>query len=220
MQRPGTTFILPQGTVDELKWEGPTHRIAVALHPRLLVSALDETVQDSDIELTEHWNLIDPQITAVLLAMRADLKEGSPGGQLYGEALGNALPVYLLNRYAVRRHAPMAYRGGLPGYRLKRVLDYIGEKPGNQCQCLKPRGGSSMSPHYFAELFKKSTGRAPRRIDQVKQDLYELGRSIIKVVLAVRFQNLSHFARVFWKFVGINLSRFHSEVQLNRRYYI
>jgi hypothetical protein len=32
-------------------------RIAVAIHPRLLVSALDETAQMSDIELTEHWNL-------------------------------------------------------------------------------------------------------------------------------------------------------------------
>jgi AraC family transcriptional regulator len=27
---PGTTFILPRGTIDELRWKGPTHRIAVA----------------------------------------------------------------------------------------------------------------------------------------------------------------------------------------------
>ena len=47
---PGTTFILPRGTVDELLWGGPTHRIAVAIHPRLLVSALDETAHESDIE--------------------------------------------------------------------------------------------------------------------------------------------------------------------------
>jgi AraC family transcriptional regulator len=105
----GTTFILPRGTVDELKWEGPTHRIAVALHPRLLVSALDETAHESDIELTEHWNLIDPQITAVLLAMTTDLNEGSPAGRLYGDSLGNALADYLLNRYTVRRYAPVAY---------------------------------------------------------------------------------------------------------------
>ena len=31
------------------------------------------------------------------------------------------------NRYAVRRYAPVAYQGGLPGYRLKRVLDHIGD---------------------------------------------------------------------------------------------
>src|ERR1700757_2122207 len=113
---PGTTFVLPRGTVDELRWAGPTHRIAVALHPSLLVNALDETVGESDVELTEHWNVTDRNIMAVLVAMTTDLGEGSPGGRLYGESLANALAVYLLNRYAVRRHVPTAYRGGLPAY--------------------------------------------------------------------------------------------------------
>ena len=59
---PGTTFILPRGTIDELRWAGPTHRIAVAIHPSLLVNAMDETAHESDVELTEHWNLTDPHI--------------------------------------------------------------------------------------------------------------------------------------------------------------
>ena len=50
---PGTTFILPRGTIDELRWAGPTHRIAVAIHPSLLVNAMDETAHESDVELTE-----------------------------------------------------------------------------------------------------------------------------------------------------------------------
>ena len=58
---PGTTFILPQGTVDEVTWRGPTRRLAVAIHPRLLVSALGEATHERDIELTEHWNLMDPR---------------------------------------------------------------------------------------------------------------------------------------------------------------
>ena len=31
--RPGTIFVLPRGTVDEVNWAGPTHRMAVAIHP-------------------------------------------------------------------------------------------------------------------------------------------------------------------------------------------
>ena len=158
---PGSTFILPRGTVDELLWKGPTHRIAVAIHPRLLVSALDETAHESDIELTQHWNLLDPQIMAVLLAMTTDLKEGSPAGRLYGESLCNALAVYLLNRYAVRRYAPVGYRGGLPGYRLRRVLDYIGDNLAEDLSLGQLAAVVDMSPHYFTELFKKSTGQTP-----------------------------------------------------------
>ena len=32
--RPGTIFLLPRGTVDEVNWAGPTHRIAVAIHTK------------------------------------------------------------------------------------------------------------------------------------------------------------------------------------------
>jgi AraC family transcriptional regulator len=84
-------------------------------------------MHESDIELTEHWHLVDPQIMAVLLAMTTDLNEGSPAGRLYGETLGTALAIHLLHRYAVRGHMPATYRGGLPGFRLKRVLDFVGD---------------------------------------------------------------------------------------------
>jgi AraC family transcriptional regulator len=221
---PGTTFILPRGTVDELTWGGPTRRIAVAIHPRLLVSALDETAHENDIELTEHWNLMDPQITAVLLAMTTDLKEGSPAGRLYGEALANALAVYLLNRYTVRRYTPVAYRGGLPGYRLRRVLDFIGDNLAEELSLEQLAAVAGMSSHYFAELFKKSTGHAPhqyvllQRIERAKENLRVAGRSVIQAGLDSGFQNPSHFARVFRKLVGVSPSRFQSEMQDGRRY--
>ena len=79
---PGTTFILPQGTIDELRWKGPTLRIAVAIHPNLLVNALDETAHERSIELTEHWNLTDSNIRALLLAMTTDLDSGSPAAAI------------------------------------------------------------------------------------------------------------------------------------------
>jgi AraC family transcriptional regulator len=71
--------------------------------------------------------LIDPHISALLLEMKADLIDGSPAGIMYGESLANALAVYLLRCYAVHRRTPVVYKGGLPGYRLKRVFNYIGD---------------------------------------------------------------------------------------------
>jgi AraC family transcriptional regulator len=219
---PGTTFILPHGTIDELRWKGPTHRIAVAVHSSLLVNALDETAHERNIELTEHWNLTDQNIVAVLQAMTADLDTGSPAGRLYGECLANALAVYLVNRYAVRRYTPVVYKGGLPGYRLKRVLDHIGDNLALDLSLAQLAAVAGLSPHYFAELFKKSTGYAPHRyvllhrIERAKQDLRNAGRSIIEVGLDVGFQNPTHFARMFRKFVGTSPSRFQSEIKSHK----
>ena len=220
---PGTTFILPRGTVDEVRWEGSTHRIAVAIHPSLLVNTLDETAHQRDIELTEHWNLEDPHILAVLLAMRTDLDGGSPAGRLYGECLANALAVYLLNRYAVRQYTTISRRGGLPGYRLKRVLDYIGDQLADDLSLPQLAAVAGMSPHYFAELFRLSTGHTPhqyvllQRIERAKQSLRDSARSVIEAGLDAGFQNPSHFARVFRKFVGTSPSRFQSELRSRPR---
>lgn len=213
----GTTFVLPRGTIDELRWSGATHRIVAALHPRLLANALDEAAHESDIELIEHWNLTDPNIMAVLLAMKTDLDSGSPAGRMYGESLAYALAVYLLKRYAAKPHVPAPYRGGLPRYRLKRVVDFIDENLSGDLALAQLAAVAGMSPHYFAELFRQSTGKAPhryvlqRRIDRAKEYLRDPRRTIIEVGLDAGFQNPSHFARVFRKWVGISPSRFRLE---------
>jgi AraC family transcriptional regulator len=157
--QPGTIFLLPRGTVDEINWRGPTQRIVAAIHPRLLTNLLDETAHESDVELTERWDLIDEHISALLVEMAADLEDGSPAGAIYRESLANALGVFLLKRYAVRRFTPVAYKGRLPGHRLKRVLDYIAASLEENISLAQLSAIAGMSPHYFSELFKQSTGR-------------------------------------------------------------
>lgn len=216
--RRGTTFILPKGTIDEIRWKGPTERITVAIDEKLLIGAIDETSHERDIELTEHWNLADPNLMAVLLAMKTDLDAGSPAGRLYGESLSNALAVYLLKRYAVRSHAPAAHRSGMPHYRLKRVLDYIGDHLTKDLCLAELACVAGMSPHYFAQLFKVSMGCTPhryvllRRIERAKDILRDPRRSVFEAGLDAGFQNASHFARVFRTFVGTTPSRFRSDV--------
>ncbi len=220
--RPGTIFLLPRGTVDEVNWTGPTHRIAVAINPQLLTSALEETAHESDMELAEHWDLIDRHIAALLEEMTADLEEGSPAGAIYGDSLANTLAVYLLRRYSVRGIKPVVYKGGLPGNRLKRVLNYIADNLETNIRLSKLAAIADMSPHYFSELFKQSTGRSPhnylllQRIERAKQRLRDPKHSIIDVGLEAGFQNPSHFARIFRKIEGTTPSRFRMDYALTK----
>jgi AraC family transcriptional regulator len=204
--------------VDEVNWEGPTHRIAMAIHPGVLTKALDETAHETDIELTEHWDLIDPHISALLMEMTADLDDRSPAGAIYGESLANALAVYLVKRHAVRPVTPVVYKGGLRGYRLKRVLDYIADGLDENISLSQLAAIAGMSPHYFSELFKQSTGRAPhkyvllQRIERAKQQLRDPKRSVIDAGLDAGFHNPSHFARMFRKLTGTTPSRFRADM--------
>jgi AraC family transcriptional regulator len=214
---PGTTFVLPRGTVDELRWSGPTHRIAVALHPSLLLSAIDETIGQNDIELTEHWNVTDRHIMSVLLALTTDLDAGSPAGRLYGESLSNALAVYLLSQYAVQRRVPTVPKGGLPQYRLKRVLDYIGDNLAEDVSLSDLAELAGMSAHHFAELFKRSMTCTPHRyvlqerIKRAKIALRDPRCTILDAAAISGFPNSSHFARMFRRFVGVSPSQFQAD---------
>jgi AraC family transcriptional regulator len=214
---PGTLFLLPQGTVDEVDWTGPTRRVAVAIHGSLLTHALEETAHQSEIQLTEHWNLMDRHISALLLEMMADLDDNSPAGTIYGESLANALAVYLVKRYAARRIQPVTYKRGLARNRLKRVLDHIEASLDKNISLAELAATAGMSPHYFSELFKLSTGRAPhnyvlmRRIERAKQQLRDPRRNIIDAGLDAGFQNPSHFSRMFRKLEGTTPSTYRAE---------
>jgi AraC family transcriptional regulator len=214
VSRPGTIFLLPHGTEDEVHWAGPIDHLVVAVHRHRLAQALEETAHETEVELTEHWNLVDGHISVLLNEMAADLNDGSPAGAIYGETLATALSVYLLKRYAVRRRLPVVYKGGLPAYRLKRVLDYIASCLDTNLSLSQLAAIAGMSTHYFSELFKQSTGQTPhnyvlrQRIERAKQTLRDPTRSVLDAGLEAGFHNHSHFSRMFRRVEGISPSRF------------
>ena len=124
---PGTIYVLPAGTRDRLTWSGPTTRIILVMEPGFLSRSLEDTAHLKDVELTTHWNLRDRHIQSLMLALHADLEDGSPAGPLYGESLGLALATYLVRRYSVRNCTKPDYRGSMPAMRLNRTLEFISQ---------------------------------------------------------------------------------------------
>ncbi len=95
-----------------------------------------------------------------------------------------------------------------------RVLDYVGENLAADLSLAELAAVAGMSPHYFAELFRQSTGRTPHqyvlleKIERAKQCLRNPRISIIDAGLDAGFQNPSHFARTFRRLVGTNPSKY------------
>jgi AraC-like DNA-binding protein len=115
-------------------------------------------------------------------------------------------------------------RGGLPGYLLRRVVDYIDAEPSGDLTLGRLAYLAGMSPHHFACLFRRSTGIPPhqfvllRRIDLARERLCEERCSILDIALDCGFGNPSHFARTFRKFAGVSPSAFRVLMRSSRRF--
>ncbi len=214
---PGTAILQPRGAVDEIRWFGPVHTVAVALHPTLLTQSLETTAHRDDIELQQSFDLKDRHIAAILNTMTLDLTEGSPAGRLYGESLADSLAVYLVSRHSAGNPLAPFAPGGLPAYRLKRVRDFIGENLEDDLSLGQLATIAGMSPHYFSEMFRQSTGHSPyqyvllQRIERAKQRLRTRDCSVLTAAVEAGFANPSHFARTFRRIVGISPSRFQED---------
>jgi AraC family transcriptional regulator len=211
---PGTIYVLPAGTRDRLTWSGPTTRIILVMEPRFLARSFADTPHLNDVELTTHWNLRDRHIQSLMLALHADLEDGSPAGPLYGESLGLALAGYLVRRYSARNSARLSYRGSMPTLRLNRTLEYINQNLGRDLRLWELAQVAGMSPNYFCELFKASTGLSPHqytlrcRIERAKQYLRDPNIGLACAGAAVGFADQSHFTKVFRRIVGVTPMKF------------
>ena len=214
---PGTIYMLPAGTRDRVNWSGTSTRIVLVMEPRFLARSLEKTAHLDNVELKTHWNLHDRHIQSLILALHADLEDGSPAGPVYGESLGLALGHYLIRRYSVRTDKSPECRGGMPTARLNRVFDFINQNSAQDIHLQELADIAGMSPHYFCELFKASTGLTAyqyilrRRIERAKQYLNDPKFGIASAGEAAGFSDQSHFTKVFRRMVGVTPLKFRGQ---------
>ena len=216
---PGTIYMLPAGTRDRLTWTGASTRIVLVMEPRFLARSTERTAHLDNVELATHWNLRDRHIEALILALHADLEDGSPAGPVYGESLALALGIYLLRRHSTQPEKSVSCRGGMPTARLNRVFDFINENSARDLHLEELAGIAGMSAHYFCELFKSSTGLTAYqyilrcRIERAKQYLRDPKFTIMEAGVAAGFADQSHFTKVFRRMVGVTPLRYRGRTE-------
>jgi AraC family transcriptional regulator len=218
LNAPGDLYLLPAGTEDRIRWDQPTSRVILTIEPRVIANAFEETADRQGFEILQRWTFNDRHIASLILALRADLEDGSLAGRLYGESLGLAIAVYLARRYGVPTREPRHYESGLPGYRLRLVLDYIRTYLDQDLRLADLARLAGMSPHYFAQLFRQSTGQSPhqyvlgQRIERAKRLLRNPTLSALDIAVLLGFADASHFSKVFRRTVGATPSRYRADL--------
>ena len=167
-----------------------------------LVEAIGETAS-TKTQLRSHLRLRDPLIQQMALALKTELETAGEDSKMYADSMATALGAHLLSRYGVTQSVVKEYKGGLTPSQLRTVVEYIQANLSYELNLNNLSNLIHISPHYFASLFKQSTGKTPHkyitqcRLETAKTLLQQQDLSIVFICQEVGFKNQSHFTRVF-----------------------
>jgi AraC family transcriptional regulator len=156
----------------------------------------------------------DPVIGRLAALGRIELNEGGADGRLYLEGLASALAVRLLRSSGLSRRSPIPHKGGLAPRQIRRVLEYIEAHLTDELGLVELAAIVELSPHYFGEAFRISTGRSPhryvmeRRIEWARALLRDEDRPIRDIAYAAGFSSQSHFTANFRRVTGVTPGRY------------
>ncbi|MEO0839028.1 MAG: AraC family transcriptional regulator [Cyanobacteria bacterium J06643_5] len=192
--------------------------VELFVDPKLITRTACVLNSIDDIELVPQWQIRDPLIENMGLALKTELELNGVDSKFYADSMATALSMHLLSRYSSRKPQIKQYTGGLSNYKLKEVIDYIQENLDKKLTQIELSNLLCMSPHYFATLFKQSMGMTPyqyvmkSRIEKAKQLLLKRKLTIVEICGEVGFQNQSHFTRVFRQYTNVTPKKFREEI--------
>ena len=102
--------------------------VVLAVEPQQLHKSCPKLFKGNTVELIPTFPQSDPFIYGTALALKQELETNYGGCRLYAESLLNSLCVHLAQRYSTIEPYIKEYQDGLAPYKLKRVIELIGDR--------------------------------------------------------------------------------------------
>jgi len=193
--------------------EGPIAFTHLTLSSGLLACfAREELDRDQcNLSVVDRVGIRDPLIASIMTAL-ADETRRPENGRLYQESLLTALVIRVLTQHSSIPPvaAPRLARGGLAGWQLRRVVDYMTQHLPDDFGVSELVALTGLSRAYFFRAFRQSTGQTPAgylhglRMERAMQLLAESAGSVDTVARAVSFSSAEPFARAFRRNIGVS----------------
>lgn len=204
----GNLCIAPAGQPVSAHWDQPLDNMGFAFDPQFVERTASENYFSPGFEFREVYRTQDALIQNIGLTLLAEAGSESPSGKLFADSLVQTLTLHLLANYSTARTA-RAKNGGLSGYRLRRVKEFIDARLGDDLSLSEIAAVADLSQYHFAREFRKTTGLTPQqyvmqqRIERAKHLLANADLPIVEVSLRSGFKNQSHFTTLFRKVTSL-----------------
>ena len=217
----GEFFLTTTPAPYELRWQvtGPENLQTMHLYLGLplLARALKEVGGDRVVgppALREVFGERDGVLSTFLDLLRAELLTRPRASPFFVQGVAQSLALHLVRTYPAAESAPLPRRGGMPAFRLRKVIALLEAHLAEDLTLARLAREAGYSPFHFSRLFKQTTGFSPSRylvrlrVERARRLLRESARSMIETGLEVGYRSPSHFAHVFQREVGFTPSEY------------
>jgi AraC family transcriptional regulator len=215
----GAFFLTTAGLPYDCHWKTltpePLECMLVSVGLPLLERALEEVFGAETIhaQLRDVSGFTDAVLNALLVQLHGELRrrQASP---LFVQGLAQAIAVHLARTYAVTVNPLQSGSPSLPGYKLRRIAEWMAEHVAEDFNLARLAAQAGLSKFHFHRLFKRAVGVSPARyhlqlrMAAARRLLRETKRSVGAVGRAVGYANPSHFAQRFRRETGLSPSEY------------
>ncbi len=211
----GSLFLTAAGAPYDFRWRTLTPEPFEVVLVLLSVPLFNEALQDVFGVNAEHARLRDvsgfedQHLVQLLQQLREEAKRPA-ASHLLVRGVGQTIAIHLARNYTALTDAVRADTSSLPGFKLRRITDWMAEHMAEEFILPRLAEQAGMSEFHFNRLFKRATGIPPSqyqirlRMDASRRLLRETKKSVITVANEVGYSNPSHFARLFRKETGLS----------------
>jgi AraC family transcriptional regulator len=216
--RPGQLTLRPggerfRGYTDGLGTRG---EVRLLFEPKFVTRASGAEIDPARLELVRSMELQNPAILQAVAALGREVEQPGPMGRAYAESL-----VVLTVTELVRHHSTLSAAPGrtsdLPARRLRKVLDYIEARLGEDLSLLTLAAEAGTAPAHFAREFKRAKGTSVhryllgRRVEWAAALLSGTEQSVAEVALATGFSSQAHLTTAFQRLNGTTPAAYRRE---------
>lgn len=205
----GNLCFTPAGQSVSAYWNAPIDSLGIMLAPDFVKQTALENRFSANFEFAEIYKRQDALIQQIALTLLEEDKAESPSGRLYTDSLIQTLTLHLLKNYSNANSIKESLNGGLSGYKLRRVREFIDANLEEDLSLAELAEVADLSQFHFSRAFRKSTGQTPQhylmeqRIERAKELLSKEDLPLVEISLRTGFKNQSHFTTLFRKFTNL-----------------
>ena len=208
---PAGCGVLPAGVPATWSFKGRSDFFSIGITCAVVEEvAADVFGPDTDKgRLTEGFAVPDPTLLHFARLFQAECENPGFGTPLYVDSLSRALALHLLRGYSSRSPRTISVPAAMPGWRLKRALDFIHAHLAEDLTLAQLAGVAGLGPTQFARAFRAAVGEPPYRyltrlrVEHARHLLEHTRLPVTDIAFQCGFDQPGHFATMFRKMAGL-----------------